>query len=83
MFSIGHFDQRIWQVRLAGLLLHEPDFMKALPADAPAQVSVELRDEKRHWLANAPWRPVTPGRRDKFIKIVRFWTSRTITVSLW
>lgn len=47
MFPLGHLDQRICQVRLASLLLHEPDFMKALPADAPTQVSMELREEKR------------------------------------
>lgn len=51
MFSLGHLDQRICQVRFAGLLFREPDFMEALPADAPAQVSVELRDDKKRWLA--------------------------------
>lgn len=52
MFSVGHLYKRISQVRLTGLLLHEPDFVKTLPADAPAQVSMKLSDEKRPWLVN-------------------------------
>lgn len=54
MLSLGHLDQRICQVRLAGLLLHEPDFMETLPADAPTQVSMELKDDMNGWSANAP-----------------------------
>lgn len=50
MFPLGHLHQRICQVRLASLLLREPDFMKALPADAPTQVSVELMERE-----DGPW----------------------------
>lgn len=42
MFPIRHLDERVGEVSLAGLLFHEPDFMEALPANAPAQVSMEL-----------------------------------------
>lgn len=42
MFPIGHLDEGVGKVSLAGLLLHQPDFVEALPADAPAQVSMEL-----------------------------------------
>jgi hypothetical protein len=44
VFPVGHLDQRVGEVGLARLLFHEPDFMEALPADAAAQVSVELEE---------------------------------------
>lgn len=53
MLAVGHLDQGISEVSLAGLLFHEPDFVKTLPADAPAQVSVEL-DEKKSDVSQQP-----------------------------
>lgn len=42
MLAIGHLDERVGEVCLPGLLLCEPDFMKALPTDATTQVSMKL-----------------------------------------
>lgn len=42
VLAVGHLDEGVREVSLAGLLFHEPDFVEALPADAPAKVSVKL-----------------------------------------
>lgn len=43
MFAIGHLNKRIREVcLLSGLLLGEPDFMETLPADAAAQMRMQL-----------------------------------------
>jgi hypothetical protein len=42
VFSKGHFDQRVLKVRLAGLFPPEPNLMEALPADAAAEMGMEL-----------------------------------------
>lgn len=74
MLAVGHLDQRIHEVSLAGLFLHEPDLVKALPADTTAQVSVEL-DEGEIIVSGH----ITENGRKGSGK---FWTSRYIPVGL-
>lgn len=42
VLAIRHLDERVGEVGLPGLLLQEPDFVEALPADATTQVGVKL-----------------------------------------
>jgi hypothetical protein len=42
MLSWGHLDQGVLQVGFARGFLGEPDFVEALPADAAAEMGMEL-----------------------------------------
>lgn len=42
MLSKRHLDDRVGKVRLAGLVLPEPDLMEALSADASAKMGMKL-----------------------------------------
>lgn len=46
VFAVGHLDERVLKVSLAGLLLREPDFVKTLSADTTAQVSMKLDEDR-------------------------------------
>lgn len=45
MLAVWHLDEGVREVSLASLLFHEPYFVQTLPADASAQVSVELDED--------------------------------------
>lgn len=51
MFAVGHLDEGVGEVCLAGLLPREPDLMEALPTDAATQVSMELGETR--WPSSA------------------------------
>lgn len=68
MPAVGHLDEGVREVSLAGLLLHEPHLVETLPADASAQVSVEL-DEDNSVVSQQPAKGSKSGRGE-------FWTPR-------
>lgn len=45
VLAVGHLNEGVREVSLAGLLFHEPYFVETLPANASAQVSVELDED--------------------------------------
>lgn len=57
MLSKRHLYERVGKVRLAGLVLPEPDLMEALPADASAKMGMKLvgSDPLVHRLLSTPF----------------------------
>lgn len=62
MFPWRHLNQGVLQGSFARGLLQEPDLVEALPADAAAEVGVELAGWKRVLVEVRNLLPTTPGR---------------------
>lgn len=56
MLAVGHGDEGILEIRLASFLLAKPYLTETLPADTPAEMSMELLRESNGRSVNSPSR---------------------------